>query len=1134
MATSRQTQFSVNLRVLLVGVLALTLLFTLCIQKSYAQVLFGTVVGNVTDATGSAVPGASVKITEKSTNDTRTVQTNEGGIFDITTVPAGNYQVEISKQGFRGFLTSNILVNQNNVVRVDARLEVGSQSEQVVVSAAAAALQTDRADVHAELDAQALINLPQPTRSYESLIQLIPGTDPPQGQLSGGTNNPSKSMQFAFNGTSTSGANVRIEGVSAMNPWQQFNTTFVPSVEAISDVNVATNATSAEQGISAGVSVNVRLKSGTNQTHGALYGYNIDSFFEANNFFSNASGIKKPSHLVDNDTGGTIGGHIIKDKLFYFGSYEGDFNVQSYSGILTFPAPTQLSGNESASATPINDTSTGSATGTGRTPFPNNMIPATSINPIIEKIVQLIPPTNLPGSLNNEFAVMPTFYYLHKIDTKIDYTPTQKLRVSGRYGYQPYNNQFAPVYGPILGGASPSAFTAACGACNFQQHGATLAVSGSATYVFSPTLVVDATFGVTQAHQLLFPTESTVAYGANVLGISGTNTGPLPWAGGVPNFVMSNFTTMGYSYPALDYKDPLFEYTANVTKVKGAHSIRFGGDISRQHENHIEISPTAFTFTGGVTSLNGGPGANQYNQIADFLLGDPQSEANYTQALQPWLSLRTWEFALYAADSWQVNRKLTVNYGVRWERYPVPTQATKGINFYNPLTDISEECGVGGVSGNCGIKVSDKLFAPSFGIAWRAFQDFVVRAGFSLSPVQNNMASNGLKGYPDELGAIFTGTNSFTTAGNISGGVPVIANPVLTNGQIMVPKGIGNIFTDPPVYKRGYAESFNITLEKEFKGGWLVQSGWVGTHVVHVYTALNINYGQLGGGAASQPLFPYGITGTTSLVDPLDSDVYESIQNTVTKRIGHGLTTRVAYTYSHDITMNTNILIPQYRNYDRYTSALDRPEAFVWSTSYELPFGPNRQYLQHGIAGAIVGGWSINALATHYSGVLLSVSSSTNSCNCPGNSQTANQLVPKVAKVGNGLGGNPYFNPLAFAPVTTASFGNEGFDTLRGPGSNNLDLSIFRDFRIKERLKIQIRGEALNLTNTPHFANPAMNVSNLQLNSAGGVSNLNGYDTITATTPLGRLYDPRYFRFGLRIMFFRIISRSSHQRRARN
>ena len=178
--------------------------------------------------------------------------------------------------------------------------------------------------------------------------------------------------------------------------------------------------------------------------------------------------------------------------------------------------------------------------------FAGNIIPATMINPIMAKIIALIPPTNLTGSINNEYENEPTFYNLHKIDTKFDYTPTDKLHISGRYGDQPYNASFAPVYGSVLGGSH--AFTA-CGACNYLQHGATLAVSGSVTYIVSPTFVIDGTFGVTWAKQFLLPTESDSKYALDVLGIPGTNLGNLPWAGGIPQFQMSNFTTMGESYP---------------------------------------------------------------------------------------------------------------------------------------------------------------------------------------------------------------------------------------------------------------------------------------------------------------------------------------------------------------------------------------------------------------------------------------------------------------------------------------------------------------------------------------------------------------------------------------------------------
>jgi hypothetical protein len=275
----------------------------------------------------------------------------------------------------------------------------------------------------------------------------------------------------------------------------------------------------------------------------------------------------------------------------------------------------------------------------------------------------------------------------------------------------------------------------------------------------------------------------------------------------------------------------------------------------------------------------------------------------------------------------------------------------------------------------------------------------------------------------------------------------------------------------------------------------------------------------LGGGTASQPLFPFGITASTTQVQPYTSDIYHSLQVLVRKRFAHGFATQLAYTYSKDITFGTSILIPQYRFYDRYLASLDRTHAFVWSTTYELPFGKNKPMLKQGVLSQIVGGWTVNGLLTHYSGLPYTVSSSATSCNCPGNSQTANQVLASVANVGTGLGGQAYFNPLAYAPVPNVAFGTSGFNRLRGPGPDNIDMNVFRDIRLTERFKIQIRGEAFNAANHPHFSTPGANVSNMSLNPDGSVKSLGGFSQITSTTPLGRLIDPRYFRFGFRFMF---------------
>ena len=535
------------------GIVALAVLLTFSSRTATAQVLFGSVVGSVTDASGASVPGAAVRITEVSTNDSRTVQTNEAGAYTVSTVPAGTYRVEIGKEGFRGFATSNILVNQNNVVRVDAQLQVGGQAEKVEVTAQSAALQTDRADVHSEVATQALENLPQANRSYEGLLALVPGMSPPGGQLAGGTNNPSKSMQFGANGTGVNGANVRIEGVSATNPWSIANTTFVPSVEAIANVNVVTNSPDAEQGQAGGASVNVMLKGGSNQTHGAAFGYNIVSAFEANNFFAPAG---SETSSPGGQRHGRLAGRPHRSRtscstLAVMKAILHDRRIRE-----SFPSPTQqqLHGRYYRRHPPQFTIHTAvppaERIGSRQTPFPGNIIPQSRFSPVVAKIIPFFPVTNLPGVVNNNYINEATVYNLHKIDTKVDYNATSKLRLSGRWGYQPYYNSAGAGLRYHSGRCKP--FLDGCPARKLpatRRHPGQVRlgnVRGESDVCRRRDLWRHA--GVTSC---CFPNRSNVRYGSDVLGIPGTNLGQSPVGWRRAEFQhQPTSLTMGASYHA--------------------------------------------------------------------------------------------------------------------------------------------------------------------------------------------------------------------------------------------------------------------------------------------------------------------------------------------------------------------------------------------------------------------------------------------------------------------------------------------------------------------------------------------------------------------------------------------------------
>ena len=1092
---------------------ALAALIPICQLDS--QVLYSSIVGNVTDATGAAVPGATVKITHIATNDTREATTNDEGIYTLSTVSAGIYNVAITKQGFRDFATQNIELRLNTAVRVDAQLAVGGRSDRSEVNAELAMLQTDQADVHADVTSHDFTNLPQPTRTYEGLLGNITGVSPPSAS-SGGTNNPVRSMSLEANGTSLSGTDVRIEGVSAVNPWVQFYSTAVPSIEAIETVNMVTAASQADQTLVGGAAINLQMKSGTNSFHGSLYEYHEDNVLKARPFFL-PPGQSKPKN-IDNNPGGTLGGPIIRNRLFFFASYEGDFTRSAAGQFGTVPTAAMLTGNFSQTGTTIYDPFTGNSDGTGRMPFQGDQIPSRLLSPISQKLAAMVPAPNTDQfgpNVNNFYGNLPTSYNLHKLDAKVDFDVSSRLRVTGRIDDDPYIETQVPIFGPILGTSSGAGYPTA------NQHGNIFAFTGSATFVKNQKFIISGSLGLTRSLQYLIPIDDAVKYGSSTLGIPGVNLSPLPAGGGLPQFNINGYTGYGYSYPYLKYLDPVFQYAANATRIAGSHSIKSGINVSQQHMNHTEVTSDQFSFSGGVTALNGGPQINQFNGYADFLLGLP---SNWSNAFQPFgvSKLRSWDYALYLQDTWQVSKKLTMVYGASWEYFPVPTHGSYGPELYNSATNVYEVCGYGSIPKNCGISVAKDLFAPKVGFAYRPSGTWVIRAGYALSPEQINMARDGIYNYPETLGYSASQINPFVPVGLLSAGIPTIAPPNLSSGIIPIPAGI-TFQTDPLKFHRGFVQSYNLTVQKNLDH-WLLQAGYVGTLSLHQHTRYDINYGQVGGGVPSQPLYQLdGLTNAVYEILPYENSRYDSLQIQAQRRFANGFQVNAGYTFSKWLgtCCDTNgddepaIPIPQYSKLNYALEPGDLPNVFHLTGIAQLPFGRGKHFAHNGLQAALLGGWQISGVLSIFSGSPFSVTADGTSLNAPGSTQRADQVLSNVGYTGNI---NEWFNPLAFASVTTARFGTAGFDTLRGPGTVNLDASLFRTIKLQEHWSLQFRAECFNLANTPHFSNPGANVSSMQVNSNGTLS-LNGFTQITDVNPEGRLVDERYFRLGLKIIF---------------
>ena len=338
------------------------------------------------------------------------------------------------------------------------------------------------------------------------------------------------------------------------------------------------------------------------------------------------------------------------------------------------------------------------------------------------------------------------------------------------------------------------------------------------------------------------------------------------------------------------------------------------------------------------------------------------------------------------------------------------------------------------------------------------------------------------------------------------------------------------ITTSPKNYDRGYIQSWNLTLQKQFAGGIVGQAAYVGNSGIRLRAASDVNFGQLGGGTASEPLVQkFGRTAGTSVIQPLGYTRYHALQLTADRRFSNGFQLKASYTFSKAIALccgdgydpSPGIKIPQYYTLNRALAPSDRTHAFTLLSIYELPFGKGRPWLKSGgVLSAVAGGWQLNALITRYSGSPFSVSASGTSLNAPGSTQRADQVKANVAILGGHGPGEPYFDPLAFAPVTDVRFGTAGFYTLRGPGLFNADLGLFRQLSIKDRWKVQLRAEAFNFVNTPNFGNPGSNVSNLQLNDDGSVRSLSGFTEITSMNSTSREgLAERTIQFGIRVTF---------------
>lgn len=1092
------------------ALICLCALLAISMAPVNAQTLYGSVVGMVQDSSHAAMPNTNITLTNKGTGQVYEAKADEAGRFVISNVLPGTYDLKASAQGFRTTNKTDLGVTANTVTRADIAMEVGQLSEQVTVEASATALQTDKADTHTELNSKQVSNLPLPGyRNYQSLINLVPGATP-AGLQNSVTDTPSRSLATNVNGTNKNNNMTRIDGASSVNLWLPHHTGYVMPAEMVDTVNVTTSAGDAEQGMAGGAAVTLLTKSGTNDFRGSLFEYHDNQHLKARNFFQ-AKGVDKPLSIYNN-YGGTIGGPIKKNKLFFFYSFDGTRQRQGAVGTYSVPMMDIRSGDFSAKATTIFDPLTGDEFGYGRTPFAGNKIPTNRISPVAQKVQNYFPAPNLTGEQTNWFGSQVPLFNRDYNDVKVNYSRSDKHQIWGHYGQMMAlsggKGSFSDAIGPSPGSDPGTGDTRVRN------------MSIGHTYTFSPTVFLDGVIGYQRMDQEVTGTDFGKNFGAT-LGIPGLGSGSDPGGSGFPNISINGYQGTGVPgwMPAFRTEES-YTMSHNLTWNKGAHTLRFGFDGVNHRMTHYQPELGAgprgyFYFGGGQTSLAGGVPANNLNGYAQFLLGNAGNIQKSVQAIL--MTPREFQFGWYAQDRWVVTPKLTVSLGLRYELYPLMTRAGgKGLERLDPETNIVYLGGRGGVPTGADVTVSHKLFAPKLGIAYRLNDKTVVRTGYGINfdPLPFSRPLRGF--YPLTVNYNWEAPNDYAMVGTLSSGVPTIVLPNIDGGKLNLPTVADMRSPYKGQIHRGYTQSWNFTVERRLPSDIITSVAYVGTQSVHLLADLNINAGSPGvtNSRDRQPYYAkFGRTTATNMWDGYLSGNYHSLQTSLRKQFSKGLMIQAAYTWSKAINMTDEDgwagvswnWGPVFKR-NRAAAGYDRTHVLQTGWVYELPFGKGRKWdSSNKVVSQILGGWAVNGVMANYTGTPFTFGGST-ALNAPGNSQTADQVGKLVYTKGVGSTGK-WFDTSAFAnpgkdPVTgIGRFGSTGRNLGRVTGIWNTDLMINRKFQITERINTDFRAEFYNFPNTSHFGGPSSSVSS---STFGMVTSASG---------------ERQIRFGVRVGF---------------
>ena len=1155
--------------------LAVCLFLTFCAGQSAAQTTTVAIVGSIRDNTGGVLVGAQVTIVNLGTNATRSMAANESGDYAFTLLPVGNYSVTVEAAGFKRFSAPKVVLSAGDTGRVDANMTVGDVKETVEVAAeSAGAIQTDSSTVGGLVTTQAVQDLPVNGRDIMKLVVLVPGANEGvAGAISSGVKPDDRRMtsSISANGQGDMSNNYMIDGID--NNERIIGTIGVkPSIDAVQEVKVQTSLFTADVGRVAGAVVNMITKSGTNTFHGTAFEFLRNAITDAKDFFNvpqagnPLAGVRPPYH--QNQFGASLGGPIKKNKLFFFGDYEGLRIVQGQTGSATIPTPCELGrancngvtqlGNFSDLSTVIYDPMSAKPT-----PFPNNLIPVSRINAVAQNYAALFP-TAPAASCTTSCLFVNSPVRTQSAD-QFDLRGDMPLKTTDflfvRYSFN-NTNTYTPGLLPevsvagvaVQPGGVPTNVSFP-GPSHQRFHNAAIGY----TKIFSSSVVLQLNGGFMRGLSASLPLNTGVNV-SSAFGQPGVNVSPQT-AGLAPlTFNDGGYVTMGDAawLPLYDW-DNTFDYMGSVTWTKGAHTLKFGASlIRRQADNYqSQYGKGNFSVSSSLTnSTEGASGGSGGNSLASALLGYPVS-------IQRSLSLvtqnyRMWEVGSYAQDDWRVKPWLTLNLGVRWDLFTPFTDAHNDLSNFDPTNSATlasstvQMAGQNGVSATAGIHTEWRDFQPRLGFAITLPHNMVVRGGFSTTYSPNNGGSQGsLKNEP--FVNIFIQNASL---GNPGASLPTLgtALPAATGTSTCLSTacgatGITSLTSEVLGLQNGLVYEANLTVQKEFAGNVLTAAyvGEWGRHLgrelpnadLPLPPAMPGGCGQTTAITLPGPCQPYyssiPLVSYIQLMTSTGVNNYNALQLSFTRRLKHGLLLGANYTFSHDLSnaaenagrgaCGTCGLLLNDPAYDYGNSDTDMKNRIAITGNYELPFGKSLK----GVSGQVVKGWQMNAIYLFGSGLPFNVINSSN----------------PQSNIGTGVGGtavnitgdrpNVLATPSSFQPsisqwIDTTAFalqpygtpGNEGRNVFYGPPQRKVDFSLFKDFSLKESVTLQFRVEVFNLTNTPSFAQPG----------SSGLTSISGWTSANAATAVptqagnfGRIiatsqwYTPRDVQFALKLVF---------------